>query len=490
MNRRVARTLGRAAIGPLVWLLAALAVAQPYPTPPPPAPPRPLTIAAPSEQRLANGLRVVVARRDNVPLVSAELVVLSGAEVDPPRLAGLASLGASLLTQGTQHHSAPEIAAAAEALGGSLGSGAGWNQSLVSITVTTPKLDAALALLSESVMEPAFAQEEIDRLRAQELDGLKVAYANPGTLASMAAEKLAYGSSPYGHPAGGTPASLPRITRADFLTWHDSNFRPGNAVLILAGDVTPQAALALAQRHFGAWKAAAVAPPTPVSAAPQAAAMPRVAVIDMAHSGQAAVVVASALPVQGSGDWAVGSVVNAMLGGTTSSRLNQEIRIRRGLSYGAGSRISPRGQEALFLASVQTKNESAAEVVRLIDAEIDRFIAVPVEAAELDARRETLIGGFSRSVETSAGLANAIRGLIVTGRSPAELTTRIQALQAVSPADVQRYAATRLGAANRRVVVAGEAAAFGSALVAASPGAVTVPLAELDLEGVGGLSRR
>ncbi|MGZ5274934.1 MAG: insulinase family protein, partial [Caldimonas sp.] len=125
------------------------AFAQPFETPPPPAPPRPLAIAAPSEQALANGMRVIVARREGVPLVTAMLVVLSGSELDPPRLSGLTSLTAGLLTQGTRRHTAPQLAAAAEALGGSLDSGAGWNQSLVSITVTTPKLSAALGLVAE-----------------------------------------------------------------------------------------------------------------------------------------------------------------------------------------------------------------------------------------------------------------------------------------------------------------------------------------------------
>ena len=195
LTSRVARLawfVSRSGAAALV-AVAATAIAQPYTTPPPPAPPRPLAIAAPSEARLANGLRVIVARREGIPLVSAELVALSGAEVDPPRLSGLASLSAALMTQGTKRHSAPELAAAAEALGGSLDSGAGWNSALVSMTVTTPKLDAALALVAEVAREPVFAPDEIERVRTQTLDQLKVAYASPGTLAALVAERLAYG---------------------------------------------------------------------------------------------------------------------------------------------------------------------------------------------------------------------------------------------------------------------------------------------------------
>jgi zinc protease len=472
-----------------LWLATGLALAQPYPTPPPPAAPRPLTIAAPVETRLGNGLRVIVARREGVPLVSAELVALSGAETDPLRLAGLASLSASLITQGTQRHSAPQIAAAAEALGGSLDGAAGWNHALVSITVTTPKLDAALALVAEVVREPVFASSEIERVRAQALDGLKVAYASAGTLASIVAQRLAYGAGAYGHPAAGTPDSLPRIGRADLVAAHRQAFRPDNVVLILAGDIEAEPGLTLARRHFGSW-----APPaTPLSAPPRATpgpANPATAVVDMKRSGQASVVMALPLPERSDGQLAVGAVLNSILGGGYSSRLNQEIRIKRGLSYGVASSVEARRESALLRISAQTKNESAAEVVGLMQAELDRLMAQPVPADELAARKTTLIGNVSRSVETTAGLAGSIRALIVAGRPASELKTRIASLEAVNAADIQRYAAAQFGAARRRIAVAGEASSFGAALQATLPDAVTVGRDALDVERSEGLSHR
>jgi len=486
--RRLERLAPRCAALALA-LAGALALAQPYTTPPPPAAPRPLAIAAPSESKLANGLRVIVARREGIPLVSADLVALAGAESDPPRLSGLASLSASLMTQGTKRHSAPELAAAAEALGGSLDSGAGWNQSIVSMTVTTPKLDAALALVAEVAREPVFAPDEIERVRTQTLDALKVSYASPGTLAGLVAQRLAYGASGYGHPASGTPESLPRIARDDLVAAHRRVFRPDNAVLILAGDITPDAALALAKRHFGSWAAPAEPAPAPPPAAP-ARSGPAVAIVDMAQSGQAGVVLALALPERSGSERAIGAVLNAVLGGGYSSRLNQEVRIKRGLSYGAGSSLDARREAALFRVAVQTKNESAAEVVGLVQAEIDRLMKEPIPAEELAARKLTLIGGFSRSVETTAGLAAAIRALVVANRSPAELRERIGELEAVSAADIQRYAAAHLGSANRRVAVAGEARAFSVALKASEPGLVIIGQDALDLERSDGLGRR
>ena len=183
-------------------------------------------------------------------------------------------------------------------------------------------------------------------------------------------------------------------------------------------------------------------------------------------------------------------MLNSVLGGGYSSRLNQEVRIKRGLSYGAGSPLDARREAALFRVAVQTKNESAAEVVGLVQAEIDRLMKEPIPAEELAARKLTLIGGFSRSVETTAGLAAAIRALVVANRSPAELKERIGELEAVSAADIQHYAAAHLGSANRRLAVAGEARAFSAALKASEPGLVIVGQDALDLERSDGLGRR
>jgi zinc protease len=242
------------------WILAPLALwaaglrAQPYERPPPPVEPRPLTIAAPAEQRLPNGLRVVVAERRGTPLVTARLLVLTGSEADPQQHSGLASMTAGLLTRGTTRRSAPALVNAAEALGGSLDSGAGWHQSSVSITVTTPQLSAALGLVSEVVREPAFAAPEIERYRIQSLDALKVAYSQPSGVAAMVAQRAYFGPGPYGHPVDGTPASLRRIGRADIVALHRLAYRPDNAVLVFAGDIDLPAAVALARRHFATWK--------------------------------------------------------------------------------------------------------------------------------------------------------------------------------------------------------------------------------------------
>jgi zinc protease len=388
---------------------------------------------------------------------------------------------AGLLTRGTTRRSAPALVNAAESLGGSLDSGAGWHQTSVGITVTTPQLPAALALVSEVVREPAFAPAEIERYRIQALDVLKVAYAEPNTVAAMVSQRALYGAGAYGHPVDGTPGSLPRIVRADIVKLHAQTYRPDNAVLVLAGDIDLDAAVKLARQHFGAWKKPADALPA-ASGFSGAAWADALTVVDMPGSGQAGVVmVLPAIPAS-SPERTAASVTNAVLGRGYSSRLNQEIRIKRGLSYGASSGLDLRREAGGLHVSVSTKNPSAAEVLGLIGTELDQLASTPVPAEELAARKATLIGDFSRTLETTSGLAAQTAALVVAGLPSADLPLRIQRIEAITPAQVQGFAAKYFDAARRRVVIAGIAAEFEPALKPLAPQLRRLALPQIDLE--------
>jgi zinc protease len=458
-----------------------LARAQDVVTPPAPAAPRPLAITAPADFTLPNGLRVIVAERHGLPLVTAGLLVRSGSEADPSGKAGVASLTAQLLTKGTRKHDATAIANAAEALGGTLRAQGGWDASTVSITITKPKLDAALALIDEVATEPTFTGEELEGARKRQIDALGIAYANPGNLASLVATKAIFGDAPYGHPAEGTPASLAKIVRDDVVAFHRARFRPDNAVLILVGDVTAAQARTLAARHFGGWVVPAAALAT-TSTSNASASKTVLTIVDMGASGQAGVVVAFPLPKGDTAQQATAELTNSILGGGFSSRLNQEIRIKRGLSYGARAVVDERRDGGVVRATVQTKNESAAEVVTLIGAELDKLANEPVPADELAARKATLIGTFSRSVETTSGLATLIAGLVAKDRSPAELADRIQRYSAVDAAAAQAYAKSTYATANRRTAIGGDAKQFEATLKTSVPDLVSVRQADLDLD--------
>ncbi|WP_426690606.1 M16 family metallopeptidase [Rhodanobacter ginsengiterrae] len=450
-------------------------------TPPAPGPAPKLTVPTPSSQMLANGLRVISVRRAGLPLVTAQLVVRSGGEMDPPPLAGLANLTANLLTKGAAGKTAPQIAAAAEALGGSLGASAGWDESAVGITVTTPKLPQALGLLAEVVRQPDFSEAELKRSQTQALDDLHLMLSQPTTLASFAASRGVFGDGAYGHSRSGTPHSIPRITRSDVQRLHAALFRPDNAILVLTGDITPAQARQLAQASFGDWKKPATALPTPPVGL-RASQLPPVLLIDQHGAGQAGVVAAYPAPSRADRAYYVGTVANAVLGGSYSARLNEEIRIKRGLSYGASSRLAPLRTAGMWLASAQTKNPSAPQVVELMLGEFKRLGGTRVSAEELAARKATLIGGYGRSLETTAGLAEQVGELAVYGVPLDEIGKYIAQVQAVTPKQIEKYADKYLGADAGTVVVVGDASKFAADIRRAHPQAVLLPSTALDLD--------
>lgn len=465
----------------LVLACGAAAAADFPSTPPPPGPAPTLRIPTPVRQALANGMEVVTVARPGLPLVTAQLLLRRGGEMDPADKAGLADLTATLLTKGAAGRSASELAEAADALGGSLGSSAGWDMSGVGMTVTTPKLAAALSLLADVAEKPTLAQDELDRARAQALDDLRQRLSRPSSMASLAGARLVFGAGAYGHSRTGTPASLARITRDDVVAMHAQLYRPDNAILVLAGDVTPEQALRLANAAFSSW----TKPTQAMASAPagrMATTLPALLVIDQHGAGQAGVALASPAPDRADPQYYTGEVANAVLGGSYSARLNQEIRIKRGLSYGASSRLDPRRTSGLWSAGAQTKNPSAPQVVDLMRGEAQRLGAAPVAGDELAARKATLIGDYGRGLQTTQGLAGTVGTLAVYGVDLAEVGRYVDRVQAVTPAQVQAYARANIDPAHAATVVVGDASLFGDALRKAHPEAVTVPLDKVDLD--------
>jgi len=453
----------------------------PQATPPPPSAPRSVEVPKPVEKTLANGLRVIVVERSQVPLATAQLLIKSGGEVDPANLPGVTDMTASLLTRGTKTRSATQIAEAIEALGGFINSGGGWDSSSVSTSVMSSRISPAMNILSDVVRNPAFTQEEIDRLRRQYLNNLKVALGQPGSIARFVAARVVYRDAPYGHPLSGTPESLPLIKRDDIVRLHDMFYRPDNAILVMGGDLTPVSAFALAEKYFGDWaKPATELPKVTITTPATESGNRRIVVIDMPDAGQAAVIAARTGINRGSPDYFRGIVSNAVLTGY-SGRLNWEIRVKRGLSYGAGSVLDTRRWAGSFLASSQTKNESGAEVAALTLAEISKLGSGDVADTELTPRKASLIGNFARGLETTGGLVTQVSALALYGLPLDDLNRFVGSVQAIKPGDVKSFAATSLNADSTSVIVVGDARKFLPDLKKQFPQVEVIPVAELDL---------
>lgn len=438
-----------------------ISVAAQVETPPAPSAPKPATVPAVAEKKLGNGLTVAVAERKSSPLVTIQLLVKSGAASESPDKAGLANITADMLTKGTKTRSATQIAEDVEFLGGEINSGAGWNNSFVSITVTSDKVEQALAILADVVLDPKFDQSELDLLKSQDLDGLKYNLKQPSFLANYVASKYSFGE----HPPGGTPTSIQSITVGDVAAFHDKNYRSNFTVLVFTGDISLATASAAAEKLFGGMKKWEGKPEVRAekvaqSTMPDAGLTKRILVIDLPNSGQAAVSYYKFLADVGrrSTGFYPATVMNTVLGGGYSARLNYEIRIKRGLSYGAGSNIGWRFNAGNFGTRAQTKNQSAAEVAELTLAEVKRLTDGTVPADELVPRKSTLTGNFGLGLETTSGLARAVSDLYSFGIPPSELNSFVGSVNGVSDAQIKAFASQNLLGGD--IIIAGDYSVF------------------------------
>ena len=451
------------------------------------------TLATPAvaDFRLANGLRVLVAPTEGVPLVSARLSFDAGSRDDGAK-PGLATMTAGLLTQGTATRTAPQIAAEIEGLGANVGAGAGVDFTNVFANAPANVFPQTLALMADVVRNPTFAAEELERQQDQTLDGLRVALSQPGQIASQSVGRVVYGAAPYGAPGVGTLNSVPAITRDDVVRFHESHFAPEDAVLTFSGAITAEQARALAEDAFGDWKTSATfhavratdaaAQPAGQSRYAGAVLAPRVVVIDQPGAGQAAVVAAVRGVSRTDADYFPLALGNTLLGGGYSSRLNQEVRIKRGLSYGAGSNLGVRADEGVFTASAQTRNDAVPAVAELILSEIGRMGAERATEAELSSRRAVMIGGFGRSLETVDGLGGFIANLALYDLPMSELAAYAGNVRAVTPEQIQAAFARHLPGSEASLVIVGDAAQFIEALRARYPNVEVIPLSALNLD--------
>ena len=453
---------------------------------PTPGKPRTVSVPAVKEIKLKNGLTVAVVERPAMPLITVQLLVKNGSGAEPKEKAGLANLTASMLTKGTKTRSATQIAEEMEFLGSSIFSFAGWQNSSAGMSVTSDKFNAAMAVFADVARNPVFSQDELDLEKSQAIDGLTANLSQPGFLANYVASTYSYGE----HPTGGTLASIASISKADITAFYLKNYRPQDSILIFVGDIKSENAVAATEKYFGTWSGFdAGSKPSEGSSAQgfmvANSLIRRFLVVDMPNSGQASVNFVK--PLAGLGrqgkQYYAASLLNSLLGGGYSSRLNQEIRIKRGLSYGAGSSFAWRPSNANFGARAQTKDESAAEVAELIIAEIKRLRESVATDAELSPRKSVLTGGFGRNLETNQGIAGALAELYSFGIPTSELNAYMNNVNSVQNADVRTFASANLVAGD--LIIVGDYAKFKDDLAKRFPDVKVEVVKASDLQSSG-----
>ena len=423
----------------------------------------------PIEGDLPNGLHLMVLEDHRAPMLSFQLQIQgAGGFYDPAESTGLANFTASLLREGSITKTAPQIARELDTMAASLFAGAGQSSQAATIngSCLAEHVDRLLTMTSEIVLHPAFAQEEIDRVKVQRKAQLMQQRTSPGFLASEMFAKVTYGTHPAGRVSA-TPAFINNVTRDDLVTFHRLHYVPDFAVLAIAGDITFAQARTKAEAAFGAWpKSGQKAPAT---SEPNDLARAGVFLVDRPNSVQTNFIVGTQAIARTSPDYDAVEVMNKVIGGGPTGRLFMNLREDKGFTYGAYSYVQAATYRGTWLASTQVRTDVTGPALKELVGEITRLRDQTVPAAELDTAKRALVANYALSLESADRLLDyAITSWIY--HLPADYwDRRPAALLAVTPEQVQTAARTYLTPARLQIVAVGTGATIGSILESYGP---------------------
>ena len=406
--------------------------------------------------KTGSGVRVLFVERHDLPVVSVRLVTGVGAgDVAGERPGAVAFMGA-MLEQGAGKRTALEISDDYEALGAEHAAYCDWDSCVASVKTLTSRLGSALDVLADVVQRPTFPEGELDRLRKRWLASLQQEKNSPGAMSQNAIAAAVFGRGhPYGHSLRGRPADVEKLSRAEIeQAWHRS-FEPRSSTLVVAGDVSAEALRSLLDARFGAWKAGAAARSPVARARPRGKGAP-VVLVDVPGAAQSQVYVTEEGAPFATADRIPLGVMNLILGGMFSSRINLELREAKAYTYGAYSRFSLRHGAGPFSAGGAIFAEHTGDAASALMAQIDRIRAEPVTAEELADAKENAKLALPARFESVDDLTGALQDLAVHGLPLDDFATRAARIDAVTAADVLRVAKRWLRPADLRIVVAGD----------------------------------
>ena len=413
---------------------------------------------------LGNGLEVVAIARAVAPIVSLSLMVRSGADTDPAGREGLASSTAEMLDEGAGTRSALEVAEDLEQLGADLYVGAGRDGSQLTLQVPSKELARALAVAADVVIRPRLAPEDWARVQHDRVTALAQRRDQPESVANLVSDRTLFGEGhPYGHPVDGLERSLGQMSTEDIRRFHQQMWRPNNATLVVAGDFDPATLPAELERAFGAWQPQAIAPSR---ATPPFPALPRLVLIDRPGAPQSIIRIVGPGEVRTSPDRPALGALNAILGGSFTSRLNFNLREQKGYTYGAGSSFGFYRRAGSFTARAAVFTEVTAPAVSEFLREIAAIREAPVTPTELTKARATLLGRVAEGLSTSGGIAAQYAELRLYGLGVDAPARFVAALESAEAVDLQRLAQRHLDPERMAIVIVGDRAVIEKPLLA------------------------
>lgn len=413
------------------------------------------------EEQLKNGMRLILIPDNSLPRVSFQMMIGSGTINDPKGIAGLGSLVAQTIDQGTKKYKAMDLANQFAQIGAEFDANAQQDYTLLSANGLSTSATDLLNLYAQVVLEPAFDAKELERQKSQAAAALDRAQDNPQAYADLLFDKEIFGAHPYGTPIVGTKEGLKKIKREDVVNFYEQNYRPSNAMLAVVGNYSEDL-LNEVRKIFGEWKD---------------------------HTGKAIIATGAASPAEmkrklftkrdlkqtqirighvgikrNDPDFLAVRIGTLILGGTFASRLNQRVRDDLGLTYSINSSSDAKGDPGSFEISTFTRNDKAAETVRETMSVFKDFVARGASEKELEAAQNLLIGQFPAAIETPDRLAMNLMILRRYGVSDDYLKNFIANVQAVKVKDVNEAVKRHLSPDKSRIVVYGEQSQVLSAL--------------------------
>ena len=443
----------------LVCALSVSLVAQTKPdrsAPPALGPAPQVNLPQIQKRMLSNGLPVWLIEAHAVPLVQVNLLIKSGAGDDPAGKFGIASLTAAMLDEGAGSRTALQISDEADFLGANLATTSSFDASAVRLNVPVSRLKNALALMADVALRPTFPAEELNRVRQERLTSLLQAKDDPASVAPLAFARTVFGPSHrYGTAAMGTESTLKAFTVADLKAFHSAVYQPANATLIVVGDVKPMDMVAQLEAQFGQWKSAATA--APHRAVPDATQLTegQITIVDIPGAAQSQIRIGWVGVSRATPDYFTLEVMNTILGGSFTSRLNQNLREEHQYAYGAGSRFDMRLSPGPFFATAGVQTDKTSEALKEFFNELNGMLK-PVGAEELTKAKNYIALSFPGQFETLGDHASHIEEQVVYSLPDTYFADYVRNIQAVTSAVVQKAAGTYIQPKRFAVVVVGD----------------------------------
>jgi zinc protease len=384
-------------------------------TPPKPGPARAPVLPQPQSFKLANGLRVLHFQRPQMPIVTAELVVNAGLASTDPALPGVPDFAAAMLDEGTRTRNARQIAEQFEQLGSAYDAHTRRDTTALTVDGLARNFADTMTLLADVAQRPTFPADEVERERKSRLSEIASAREEPRVLAGVAFARAIYGpANPYGASSIGTEKSVAQATEADLRNWWQAQFRPANAALIVVGAIDAASLRALVEREWGSWRPIGDAPPVAV-AAPATTTKARVVIVDKPDSPQTSLRVGRLGTERTTPDYPALQVLNFAIGGSYTSRINQNLREDKGYTYGAQSRFDYGRKLGSFFVTTAVRTDVTGPAIHEIIAELERAESAPLAAAELNQARGALTQSLPADFETNSATSSSFSELFAYG---------------------------------------------------------------------------